>query len=272
MRNTAKTLYLAALVLMLPSLTGNSSYAQQTAAVTDSERQAGNNFFSSFASAELAFDARGLVQNAPFSALATKETTQILSDGRRLERRMTARLYRDSAGSMRVERAIGEMPIPAIIYEAGSGALIFINPESKRAQRLLPPAEVTSGERKPNIVTPQSPPDDITRAAGETVESLGTQVIEGLRAEGVRVTSPVPATANGGRTGRVVYERWYSQELRRTLLIKVTDPRFGEAVFRLTAINRNEPSRALFEIPADYKVSDEVFPRPARAVKSGYSK
>ncbi|HEY0005859.1 MAG TPA: hypothetical protein VGB17_13835 [Pyrinomonadaceae bacterium] len=248
----------------------------QSSSVTDAERQAGNNFSSSFASAEFAFDGRGLVQGAPFSAIGKKETTQILSGGRRLVRTMTARIFRDSQGRTRHDRAVNfdgskDQLIPSILFDPTNGAITFLDPQHQRALRIINSFDGVA-ERKAEITTPQSLPDDITRAAGDRIEPLGTQVIEGVKAEGVRITSQIPAAQNGGQPGQVVYERWYSQELRRNILIKCTDPRFGEAVYRLTQIDRSEPARSLFEIPADYKIETNSFPRPARAVKTGYVK
>jgi hypothetical protein len=40
------------------------------------------------------------------------------------------------------------------------------------------------------------------------------------------------------------------------VLTRSHDPRSGETVYRLTNINRSEPARALFEVPADYTVRD----------------
>ena len=35
-----------------------------------------------------------------------------------------------------------------------------------------------------------------------------------------------------------------------------SDPRQGTTTYKLTSIDRGEPAHSLFEIPADYKVSD----------------
>jgi hypothetical protein len=35
-----------------------------------------------------------------------------------------------------------------------------------------------------------------------------------------------------------------------------SDPRMGETVYRLTNVSRSEPAHALFEVPADYTVTD----------------
>jgi hypothetical protein len=219
----------------------------------ESELRAGGNFHSSFASSEFASNGSTVVQGAPFSAVGTKETTQILSDGRRITRRMTTSIYRNAQGSTRLEwgnstkTTNAASPRVAMIYDAVSGALYFGH------QALRSKAPLTDADRrKVKIITPQSPPDDITKALGETIEPLGTKTIEGVAAEGVRITTTIPMTEIGGQqSNKVIYERWYSQELRRNVLIKVTDPRFGEALYRLTNIDRTEPARELFQVPAE---------------------
>ena len=246
----------------------------QSSAAIESERRAGNNFHSSFASSEFAFDGRVVVQRAPFSAVGIKETTQILSDGRRLVRRMATTLYRNSEGSTRNEwgsatKAKGGVPI---IYDAATGAVYFLNSHDRRALQ-LPSSLKGSGARQARVVTPQSQPEDLTRVVGETIERLGKQTIEGVEAEGVRVTTTIPADlADGKQAAKVVFERWYSHELRRNVLIKCTDPRFGEAVFRLTSINRNEPERELFTIPAGFTISPMMADKPTSRVKTSYAK
>ena len=86
-------------------------------------------------------------------------------------------------------------------------------------------------------------------------ESLGKQAIEGVEAEGTRKTIEIPAGEIGNeRPIEIVFERWYSPELQVVVMTKHSDPRFGETTYRLTNINRSEPARELFEVPADYTV------------------
>ena len=86
-------------------------------------------------------------------------------------------------------------------------------------------------------------------------EDLGTQVIEGVSAEGKRSREVIPAGKIGNdRPIEIVSESWYSNELQTVVLSKRSDPRMGETEFRLTNIQRSEPARALFEIPAGYTV------------------
>lgn len=280
MRKTAMRLHRITLIILALLMT-TYAYAQQKAQTpgsraTESEKQAGNNFDSSFASAEFAFNGGAIVQGAPFSAIAVKETTQILSDGSRINRRRTSSVYRDSLGSTRFEwgnaaKEPGKTGAP-IIFDAVTGATYFLSASNHRALQLTSPVKDAS-LRQARIITPQSPPENLMQVVGETIEPLGTQIIEGVKAEGVRVTTTVPATEFGSKqAGKVVFERWYSQELRRTVLIKCTDPRFGEAVFRLTNIDRSEQARDLFTVPADYTITPFMIDKQSKTLKSSYVK
>jgi hypothetical protein len=101
-----------------------------------------------------------------------------------------------------------------------------------------------------------------TSEAEVNQEPLGTQAIEGVMAEGTRVTFTIPAGKIGNERPIVtVNERWYSQELQTVVLTKNSDPRMGETTYRLTNINRSEPDPSLFQVPADYTVDEGVGPR-----------
>ncbi|MEJ7615589.1 MAG: TonB family protein [Pyrinomonadaceae bacterium] len=88
-------------------------------------------------------------------------------------------------------------------------------------------------------------------------ESLGKQTIEGVEAEGTRNTFTIPENAIGNeRPIKIINERWYAPALQVVVMTKRSDPRFGETVYRLININRNEPSSTLFEVPADYTLKE----------------
>jgi hypothetical protein len=92
------------------------------------------------------------------------------------------------------------------------------------------------------------------RAPGE---SLGTQVIEGVNAEGTRNVSTIEAGAIGNdRPISITSESWYSQDLKMPVLTKRSDPRTGDETFRVTNIRRGEPGGYLFQPPAGYQISD----------------
>ena len=89
-------------------------------------------------------------------------------------------------------------------------------------------------------------------------ESLGRQTMEGVPADGTRTTRVIPAGQMGNEQPiTIVTERWYSPDLQIYLLTRHTDPRAGETVTRLTNLTRGEPTHALFEVPADFKVTEE---------------
>lgn len=91
----------------------------------------------------------------------------------------------------------------------------------------------------------------------ESKEDLGQQMIEGMMATGTRTTTTIPAGAIGNEQPlTIVSEQWFSPELKVLVLTKHSDPRVGETTYRLTNIQRAEPDRSLFQVPADYAVKD----------------
>lgn len=88
-------------------------------------------------------------------------------------------------------------------------------------------------------------------------ESLGKEVIEGVQAEGTRITTTIPAGAVGNEQPiQIVNENWYSPELQVVVMTTHSDPRFGTTTYRLTNILRAEPAATLFQVPSDYTVKE----------------
>jgi len=97
-------------------------------------------------------------------------------------------------------------------------------------------------------------------------EDLGKQTIEGVEAQGTRITITIPTGEIGNeRPIEIVNERWYSPELQMDVMTRQNDPRTGETTYRLTNINRSEQAKSLFEVPADYTVSEGLKVLPAIA-------
>jgi len=89
-------------------------------------------------------------------------------------------------------------------------------------------------------------------------EELGSQVMEGVSVQGKRVTRTIPAGEIGNeRPLEIVTETWFSPELQVVVMSRTSDPRSGDSVYKLTNVSRAEPDRALFEVPADYHVTNE---------------
>jgi hypothetical protein len=93
-------------------------------------------------------------------------------------------------------------------------------------------------------------------------ESLGKKLIEGVEAEGTRTVSVIPAGEIGNeRDIEVIDETWYSKEIEALVYSRHADPRTGETTYKLTNIQRGEQPLHLFEVPADYKLNADTFPR-----------
>jgi hypothetical protein len=96
-----------------------------------------------------------------------------------------------------------------------------------------------------------------SKPGNEVKEQLGKQIIEGVEAEGTRTTVTIPAGEIGNeRAIEIVSERWYSPELQLVVMTRHSDPRFGETTYKLTNINRTEPAKTLFEVPAGYTIKE----------------
>jgi hypothetical protein len=100
---------------------------------------------------------------------------------------------------------------------------------------------------------------ETTRQKPETpnikTESLGTQVIGGVTAQGTRITRTIPAGQVGNQAPLVItIERWYSPELQTDVMRKEVNPQFGETTFQLTNIVRAEPDASLFQVPPNYTI------------------
>jgi hypothetical protein len=93
--------------------------------------------------------------------------------------------------------------------------------------------------------------------AGEnaTVESLPSQVINGVLSQGTRTTATIPVGKIGNdRAISIVNERWYSADLQMLVKSTSSDPRFGETTYQLMNVVQASPDPSLFLIPADYTI------------------
>lgn len=202
---------------------------------------------------------RKTVTGAPFSASFTQQTTETLADGNHIQRTTTGTIARDSNG-----RAYRDLTLPAIGPWATSGqtpphlALItdpvagmdYVLQTDRKTAREFPTPAGKGGKG------PGGPPPFVQERQNEsTTVSLGTQMVNGVSAQGTRTTRTIPAGAIGNEKPIVItVERWYSPDLRMNVLIKRSDPRTGDNVFQLTNIVRSEPDATLFQVPSDYTV------------------
>jgi hypothetical protein len=252
-----------------------------------------------------------VVKGAPYAAEAVTETTQTLTDGNRISRKSSSSLFRDGEGRTRREvtlSAIGpwasssNAPTKLIfIHDPVAGVSYTLNDKDKTARKVegsgmvmsfsaaesMPATNVASvrGEKammhekmvagasvmatEPMAAIRVPAPD----SKNTKTESLGKRNIEGVVAEGTRVTHTIPAGEIGNeRPIDVVSERWYSPELQTLVMTRQSDPRAGETIYKLTNLRRGEPARQMFEVPSDYTVTSEPVPPMMRKLRSGGSK
>jgi hypothetical protein len=211
------------------------------------------------------------VKGAPFSATANSDTTQTLSDGTTIHRTTSSVLYRDSQGRSRREVTLsgfgplqtsGKPHTMVAIVDPVAGTHYFLNPETKVAHKMNAPAGGKHGsgadgkaqgfeQRMQQRMAKEAASGELKK------ESLGTQVINGVNAEGTRITRTIPAGQVGNdRPIQVVFERWYSPDLQ--VLVKSThsDPRSGTTTYMLANVQRAEPAATLFTVPSDYTVEE----------------
>ena len=224
----------------------------------------------------------------PYSAVATTQSTQTLADGTHVVHDSSQALYRDSQGRERREEntagtGVAQAPQAVFVTDPVAGVRYMLNPSRQTATRMplapRPPQgqqrvsgnsnvvsvngiSVSSGMVSSSVGGPtmvhKASDDGSTLPAPEN-EHLGSRTIEGLVAQGTRSTITIPVGKEGNdRELQIVDERWYSPELKATVLSRHSDPRTGETVYRLTGINRTEPPASMFEVPPDYTVIDPL--------------
>lgn len=227
-----------------------------------------------------------VVKNAPYTATVVTESTQKLADGNRIVNKSSAFVARDSQGRTRREQTFDRLG--ALNLEGNK--VVFISDPTSRTDYVVDPGEKqarivkrdnmkifvmdgadnakheTAGTIEMRSFRKERLKEVDNQAATETSkqvkhEALGTQVIEGVNAEGTRETVTIAAGQIGNdRPIDIVSENWYSADLHTVVMRKHSDPRFGETTFRLTDINRAEPDPSLFQVPAGFKTSTTAEP------------
>lgn len=226
-----------------------------------------------------------VVRNAPYSADAITEATQALPDGNHIRQSSTVHVSRDSEGRTRSEQSLrtlgglapnANLPQVVFINDPVASTTYALNPASRTATKSMWERPPATGDR-PMIGRPESgaTPNATNPGVGRgfrrggtdpnlKTESLGRQTIEGVAVDGARTIQTIPAGQIGNdQPIQIVTESWYSPELQTLVLSKRTDPRTGETVTRLSNVSRSEPPHTLFEVPADFKVT-ETANRPGR--------
>jgi hypothetical protein len=228
------------------------------------------------------------VKGAPFCAAVTTEHTQSFADGNRIHTTENSNICRDSEGRTRREASLNllgagpEASAPKLItiLDPVAGVHYMLDSENKVAHKMTPPPPGSAPDRG----LPKGRQAFIMRSAGgaegpgfstninmmykkagqnsnepaPATENLGDQTINGIHATGTRISTTIPSGKMGNDKPIVVTsERWYSPDLKATVMTKHDDPWAGELETQFTNVNSSEPDPSLFTVPSDYKVVDD---------------
>ncbi len=198
------------------------------------------------------------VTGAPYSADTVTERVQTLADGTHITRKTQPRkTYRDSQGRVRMERPLAggfdDMPPTPLVIE-------IIDPVGGVAYVLDTVGKVTHRMALGKPPQPTPIPTDPSTRPSSIQEDLGSRMIQGVMAQGVRMTRTFPIGAQGNdRPLTSVTEVWQSPELKLTVLaVSDSDGGGTRQTTRLENLSRQEPNPLLFLPPADYAVVAET--------------
>jgi hypothetical protein len=234
------------------------------------------------------------VKGAPFCGTIATEHTQVFADGNRIHTSENSSLCRDSDGRIRREASLNLMGAAAQVPETKivtiidpvAGYRYMLDSNTKTARRMPisgpegPPAKQASAGspaakdgpvmifrteggggpgqdvfyQKPFVTRDGQASDDHSAAT----ENLGDQSFDGIHATGTRMTTTIPSGKMGNdQPITVTTERWYSPELKATVMTKHSDPWAGEVKTQLTSVSTSQPDASLFAVPSDYKIVDD---------------
>jgi hypothetical protein len=232
------------------------------------------------------------VPGAPYSAEATTERVQVLADGNRIVQTTLGIVARDGQGRVRREESLpgfktNDREAPHIVMIDDPVAQVHWTLDARTKTAIKAPLpNIKSGAFRSvadagNLAVRNfffastgdvgAGPEISVSSAGmlkngapavddkATKTDLGKQSIEGVPAQGTRITRTIPAGQFGNEQPMVITtETWYSPDLKVLLMSKSSDPRMGDTTYTLTNIQRAEPAASLFQVPDDYTVKDAL--------------
>ena len=205
-----------------------------------------------------------VVTGAPYSAVAVTTNSQTLSDGNTINRKVQTNVFRDSQGRTRRETnwsAAGPLATTGtersfiLIHDPVASTAFVLHPDTKVAEQLPPPR---GNKKNPDDLQSKFDAHIQAEIAAGTLkkEDLGTQMVNGVSAQGTRYTRTIPAGKDGNANAIVITsEDWYSPDLQVMVKSVHTDPRMGQRTYNLTNLQRTEPAATLFAVPSGYSVS-----------------
>ena len=198
-----------------------------------------------------------VVKGVPLSGEIDVVRDMTLADGNKIHSESQSKVYRDAEGRVRRELGV-DLAMPAtgrvkhnliVITDPVAGSRYMLSPDNKTAHQMPMRGGNHAGPDQEAHSHAMGGPGEVTK------EQLGTKTINGIPAEGIRVTRTIPAGAMGNEKPiLVVTERWYSPELQIAVMTTHTDPMMGTVTTKLVNVTQGTPDAALFQVPSDYTV------------------
>jgi hypothetical protein len=218
---------------------------------------------------------RPVVLDAPYTGVGRNSITRVLADGNRIVHSNTTRYFRDGRGRTRTEyvlEIVGPIPLDhthtiVVIDDPVEGLRHVLYPDTRRADAealstsepmigghttagapaiavaIGPMPKVSSVDLPCNSQTPPAP------------MRLGEKLIDGIKVQGTRVESTIPAGQIGNeRAITIRSEEWFSAQLGVAIAMTSQDPMIGDSSYRLEEIVLAEPDPSLFKVPPDYVI------------------
>jgi hypothetical protein len=225
------------------------------------------------------------VTGAPYSAEAVTESVQTLGDGNTIRKKTVVRVFRDGAGRTARQEADAKGNFQTVqIFDPVANVTHVLDSQSRTAvtrplamkkfapvpdteQQRMAEVEKKLAEAKYELALkqPEAKYTLTIKQPEARTETLPAQTMEGLRVEGTRNSSSIPAgTIGNDRPIETYSERWYSPELQVVVMTKRHDPRSGDVTYQLQRVQRAEPAPYLFQIPGDYKVETQKIGVPLK--------
>lgn len=243
--------------LVLSCLIACVALYSQTGPPTEPPRM-GHGFGGGLGTRQLGMHPGKVVTNAPYSADVSNSVVQALSDGNVIQRSTTGKVARDAAGRIYSQETISGGPFGqtgprtvVFISDPVAGYSYTLNTATKEAIRRVFKPRSDSTQRDERYANQNATMPDVSTL------NLGTQLVNGVNAEGKRTSRTIAAGAVGNAQPiSSTIETWYSPDLQVVVSSKRNDPRFGQATYSLSNIQRQAPDPMLFQIPAGYSIKD----------------
>jgi hypothetical protein len=209
------------------------------------------------------FGMRAPVTGAPYSALRTTTRVETLANGSTITHTNQVKEARDSSGrtylaSVPNAAEGGEAHSFVRVFDPVSRESISWSANAKQATVIhLPEPGQYAGARGFAAGANGGPARFRGNSDAVTTESLGSKTINGVVADGTRVTRVIAAGKMGNSEAlTITHDTWVAQDLKLEVERVDTDPRYGTTTVEVTNLSREEPSAALFQAPAGLAVKE----------------